>query len=211
MKAIVKKEYKDEILNAALAGKRFNLKGGGYDPVSEIDYSSGELSSVLLKVALSVGELFVYKINKADILFLNGENGVLHRSNYYSLFGEAVTEENIKRLSRYEGGEPWRGSIMIECDAHEPAIKEFVKQCYNPGYIFGLKYVMSSGALTKAKKLSKDQKNRGDKVILVVGECGLNDFALYFTETKTLEEILGYAFENANFSAQFLKSYCESE
>ena len=211
MKALIRKGYKEEIFNTALKGGRFNLKGGVFDPVTGGNVFSGELVSCFVNVAISAGNLIVYKINRQSIDFLSGKEGVLDRSSYYSLSGEAVSEDNVERLSQYEGGGPWRGSILIESDARDPALQGLIRQCFNPGYISGLKFVMSPGALIKAKKISNEKENRGDKVVVVAGECGLNDFALYFTEKKTLEEVISYSFENSNLSAQFVKSYCETE
>lgn len=200
----VKAEVKGEIFDAVKKSLRFNVKGLVYDEIKGGNISSQGFMGSLISLMKSCDSVDVYKINGQSIPYLEEVAASKDRGKY-SLRLSEIPDGTISNLLSQSEDEPERGSIVFESDSNDDLLMEFVKNCFDPGFISSLKYVMSSSALRRAKK---EDYYQGNKVCVVLSESGVDTIAFFSTD-QVLRKILEYSYENSFRSTQFEKSYCE--
>lgn len=208
MRSSVKEEIKSEIMKAVKKQFRLNVKGFVYDPIAKSDVRSPDLEDCLIKLIRKNNVFDVYKFKKKRISSLDHVKGVSNSSTKYLVKTIDITNELLSELLLDSEDEPIRGSIVFECTIDDPVFKQLLENCYDPGFLSSLKYVMTEAATRKAKKLAHEVSNKKNRIVLVLSESGVDTIALFAGRKEILDSILKYAYKNCLQSYQYKKNYC---
>ncbi len=205
MNLTVKKAIKDEILGAVKGALRFNIHGEVYSAKDKRLVSSEGLYQAIFNLFNYCEKIEVYRFRRRAISYLDNLPFAESRYGVYFIRGSDITFDMLPEILMESDDEPQRGSIVVECDIDNPNLIALLDNCYDPGFLASLKYVMSASALTKVKKKIGINSKR---IMLMFSESGVGTISLFGCE-EALCCLLEYAYTNSLQSESFQHDYCD--